>query len=259
MNESSAQFTPPEFTANTPAPRKTGRPGLMLAGLFFIAQLAFFFFFGTKNQNHPRPVTNVSQLRLTEKDDPMAALTDPTLFALPNWHDFSAKLWTDIPTNAPPDFGWQEPPRWLDLNPADLASGLNLLKPETATETPLDFKTAPATEFTPVATEVFFPAGSSLKISGPLAQRKLLSPVLPPTLTANDVLAPTRTQLLVGPDGAVVSVVLLDSSGLTEADQAALRLAKAAQFTPARSPTFGEMIFKWHTEPANDPDTKRAK
>ena len=66
----------------------------------------------------------------------------------------------------------------------------------------------------------------------------------------NDVIAPSKVQVLVDEAGNGASVVVLESSGLPEADQRALRLARNLRFAPAPALTFGEITFRWHTLPA---------
>ncbi len=69
----------------------------------------------------------------------------------------------------------------------------------------------------------------------------------------DDVIPPSRVQLLVDQNGNIDSAVLLESSGDDAADQQALGLARALRFAPADKPMFGEIIFNWHTVPASAP------
>ena len=69
----------------------------------------------------------------------------------------------------------------------------------------------------------------------------------------NDVIAPSRVQLLVDKNGDVVSVVLLETSGYDPADQTALALARSLRFVPAEKLMFGEIIFNWQTVPTSAP------
>ena len=72
-----------------------------------------------------------------------------------------------------------------------------------------------------------------------------------PPLPGNDVIAPSRVQVLADAAGQIISAVLLETSGSATADAKALELARNARFAPAAQMTFGEMIFNWHTLPAN--------
>jgi TonB family protein len=83
-----------------------------------------------------------------------------------------------------------------------------------------------------------------------------------------DLLTNSIVHVLVNADGNVLSEVLLVSSGLREADEEALRLAGAAQFTPlphdpeTHRPVsrlaWGTLVFEWQTLPPGDdqPATK---
>ena len=263
MIETAAKHLGNEVAALPAESKHIGRRIIFFAAVFFIGQLLLIYFFGTKKQNIPLAVTNAPRFKLTAGSDEIIALSNPTLFALPHAHDFSAKIWTVIPTPNTPDFRWHEPPHWLLLDPKNLGAVLkDYLQTNADAGTPLNFKSEPELEVPNVAVEVFFPTNSSLQIGGALAQRKLLTPINPPTLAMNDVIAPSRVQLLVAPDGTVVSTVLLDSCGYADVikpDQLALQIANAAQFAPAGELMFGEMLFKWHTEPVantNAPENK---
>jgi hypothetical protein len=92
-----------------------------------------------------------------------------------------------------------------------------------------------------------------------LTQRRLVTSINPLDLTYNDVIAPSRVQVLVDLAGKVISTVLLPSDSGAEAlghwefaDQRALTLARAAHFTPGSQMTFGELIFNWHTLPTTN-------
>ena len=260
MNEPAAKFASPDCAARPPEKNAGWQRLVCVAVFFFRAQLALVFFLGAKKQNVPRAVANIPHFSLAENPGELIALGDPALFALPHANDFSAKIWTRTPAVAPPDFRWQEPPRWLALNPKNLGAALNhYLQTNAAAETPLNFKPPPQPDVPEVAAETFFPENSALQLGGALAQRKLLSPIAPPTLAWNDVLAPSRVQLLVAADGRVVSAVPLESSSYADADLTALRLARTAQFAPADRLALGEMIFKWHTAPVASTNSPAAK
>ena len=63
----------------------------------------------------------------------------------------------------------------------------------------------------------------------------------------------TTVQVLVNDQGAVLSTILLTSSGLAAADQRALELAREATFAPTRRDTpapalaWGRLVFQWVT------------
>ena len=81
----------------------------------------------------------------------------------------------------------------------------------------------------------------------------MLNTLSPPSPAVNDVIPPSRVQLLVDKSGNVTSTVLLETSGYDAADQQALELARTLQFVPADKLMFGEIIFNWHTVPLNAP------
>jgi hypothetical protein len=263
MNDPAASLAPNAFSAAPAEPRRATRRILFFAALFFTAQISLVSLLGTKKPSVPRAVTNAPHFQLATEADELIALGDPTLFALPHAEGFTAKTWTRIPTPDAPDFRWQEPPRWLLLDPMSLGGVLkDFLQTNTAAETPMNFKAEPELEFPSVTLEAFFPTSSTVQISGALAQRKLSVPIHAPTLAVPDVIAPSRVQLLVSPDGSVFSVVLLESCGYADSikpDQLALQVAGTAQFAPAEGLMFGEMLFNWHTRPVagtNAPEPK---
>ncbi len=264
MSEPAAKYFPVSVAALEPEPRRGGRRIVFFAGLFFAAQFAFIFLLGTHRPVVPRAVTDAPRFTLAGNANEFIALGDPTLFALPHAQDFSAQVWTKVLRPDAPDFRWQEPPRWLLLDAKNLGGALKVyLQTNAAAETPLNFKPEPQVDFPEVATEVFFPAQSSVQISGALAQRTLLTPINAPTLAVNDVLAPSRVQVLVAPNGSVFSAVLLESCNYADViikpDQLALQLASAAQFAPAAGLMVGELLFKWHTEPVAATGSTEAK
>ncbi|MEI8289374.1 MAG: TonB family protein [Verrucomicrobiota bacterium] len=227
--------------------------------LFFIAlalaaHAAFVFLFGAQSGPVPRPVTRVPEFHLVDGNQELVALTDPTLFALPHLNDFHPAAWLrPVPVKSP-TFHWSEPPHFLppvieNLGAAFSAfmqtnyfGGMNLdFKPEPASA-------GPAENFEPARRQ-----DSTLKLTGQLAERRMLNEITVPTLKWNDVLKPSRVQALVDTDGKVASVVLSESSESAAADQQALNLARTARFAPAASLMFGELIFNWHTVPAKAP------
>lgn len=264
MSELPAKNIPIGFTRVPAEANHTGRRIIFLAALFFIAQFLLVNFFGAKKQNVPRAVTHAPHFQLASEANEIIALGDPTLFALPHAHDFSAKIWIQIPTPTAPDFRSHEPLHCLLLDSNNLGTALNnYLLTNAAALTPLKFKPEPEVEVPTVSVQAFFPTNSALQISGALAQRKLLASIAVPTLALPDVIAPSRVQLLVLPDGTVFSAVLLESCLYADAsikpDQLALQLANAAQFAPADQLMFGEMIFKWHTQPVAASNPTREK
>ena len=62
---------------------------LLFILLAMLAHVALIGFFGTRSQITPRMASRVLRLQLAGDRDPLIALGDPTLFALPNPRDFT--------------------------------------------------------------------------------------------------------------------------------------------------------------------------
>jgi hypothetical protein len=173
-------------------------------------------------------------------------LDDPLVFAGAHQHGFSASAWMMHPaqeyelTNSLPE------PRYLAFS----RTPLELPRIDHG----LDLQSAAALPFV----EFALPkerARSTFAIEGPLAARKLLSPVEPPVQIASDVLSNTVVQLGVRADGFPFSARIVSSSGSRVADLAALNLANQARFAPLPLPDpdnparlqWGEFVFQWFT------------
>jgi TonB family protein len=223
---------------------------IFFVALALAAHLAFVFLFGTKKFPVVRPPANVPEFHLADDAGELVALTDPTLFALPHWNDASAAVLRDPPEIAPPAFHWTEPPQFLSPAAAGCGAAFRAFM---ASYVPVgaraDFKPPVRTAVPDAKIESLLPQNSTLEISGELAQRRILNIPTPPTLAYNDVIAPSRVQIVAGKDGSVASVILLESSECAAADQKALELARAARFEPSARLAFGEITFHWHTVP----------
>lgn len=230
-----------------------------------VVQTGIIFLLGAKQSPAPRSLFPTPPVFLTlQQPVELAELIDPTLFALPNRHGFSGSAWALVPRFGFVSADWTEPLRWLQLpqeklgeafaqfiaaNPPQLFSVAEKREPQIAA--------APAAEFP-------LPAQSSLRVEG---GRELLAPLELTSWPVADVLPATEVQTLVDAGGYVVSVTLLKSCGLSEADQRALELARTARFKPQPGgererlihPQAGlgwvKMIFDWHTvaPPAETP------
>lgn len=249
-------------TAETPT---LGNPQPPAAGwsrsrwIFFItlaltAHLAFVFLFGARQNDAPRTGAKVPQFHLIEGDSELMALTDPTLFALPHLNDFAPAAWLRPPMIKPPVFSWSELPAFLPPTAGTWGTAFNtFMRTNWFAALKLDFKPeAPLADVT-VKTESLAPQNSTVQIAGKLAHRQMVNFLIVPTLAYNDVIKPSRVQALVDANGNIVSVVLIGSSEYAAADQTALTLARTARFAPAAGLMLGELIFTWHTLPANTP------
>jgi hypothetical protein len=231
------------------------------------AHFALIYFFGTKQQTIPRPVANVPHLQLAGDDNEWITLGNPALFALPNPHDFSSVIWARIPVIATPTFTWTEAPQWLRLDAKTLGATFNqFMETNRLAEVRLDLKPQPELAAADGFDTSALPQNSQLKLLGALAGRGLLNPVYLPAQFVNDVIPPSKVQVLVDAAGNVLSAVLLPSNNSFQtagqnatADQKALTVARQLRFAPAAGLTLGEMLFLWHTLPdlsTNPPATQ---
>jgi hypothetical protein len=227
---------------------------ILLIALVFAAHLAFIFLFGSKKIVVPRAVTNALQIQLVDAGNELVALTDPTLFVLPHTEDFLPAEWLRSPVVAQPEFRWTESPPFLANDTARLGATFNDFMRTNALATfVLDFKPEAQLAGNWVGMDDAPPRNSTLQVSGELSQRRMLNAISVPALPWNDVIAPSHVQVLVSPDGNIISVVLLQSSEYVDADKTALALARSVHFAPATGLMFGELIFNWHTVPAATP------
>ena len=227
--------------------------------VFFVAvalvlHVALIFMLGSKKQIVPRAVTNVPHLQIADNASELIALDDPTLFARPNVHDFVTAFWQRPPVVHQPLFNWTEAPRFLSPAPEKLGAVFRrFMQTNPPAERPLDFKPAPKASEPANFFAAALPPATTLQLAGDLARRRLLSQVELPSIQVNDVILPSKVQVLVDPAGNVASTVLLESSAVEAADQRALQLARNLRFAPAPRLMFGEIIFNWHTVPTNAP------
>ena len=250
---------PAEPPVYVPPPPVTGWRGrkLVLVILFALAtHLAFIFLLGAKKSAPPRAVTNIPVLHLADNASELVRLTDPTLFVLPHADDFAPAVWRQPPAIDLPRFSWTEAPRYL-TNIADLGTTfIAFMATNQFAPRPLNFKPEPRLSATPEPSEPAYAQATTWTVTGELAGRQILNPFTAPSPAVNDVIAPSRVQLLVAPSGQVLSTVLLASddpltadSHYAAADQTAVELARALRFAPASRLMFGEILFNWHTLP----------
>jgi TonB family protein len=247
MNPASAEMSSPKWTTTR---------WVVLIALVFVAHVALIFLFGAKNQIVARAAKNVPQLQLADDSSELLALNDPTLFALPHAKDFAFAASLKILEIKQPSFHWTEAPRWL---PSSLktfgATFQQFMRTNQFAAYPLDFKPRPKLNepFFPV--ETAFAQNSTLQVQGDLVRRKLLNEINLPSLPFNDVIAPSKVQVLVDAAGNVISVVPLESSGWNDADIRALDFARRLRFAPATQLTLGQLIFNWRTVPLSATNT----
>jgi hypothetical protein len=236
---------------------------LTLIALVFAAHIGFIFAFGERKQIVPRVATNVPNLQLVDRPDILLALNDPTLFAAPNPEGFASVVWRQAPVVKQPSFRWTESTNWLELSAAELGMLFNqFMQTNRYANFQVEFKPPPQLSAPALPVELVLAPTSTLQIEGGLAQRRLLGEINLPSLSYDDVLAPSVVQVLVDASGNVVSTVLLPSDNNVEAaahddaaDQRAFELARAVRFAPSSRPTVGQLIFNWYTvaPPATNP------
>ncbi len=259
MNAASAEPHPTGLARTEPPGGGTWTRSrwLTLVALVFAAHILLLFAFGGRKQIVPRAVTNVPTLNLADNSSEWLALNDPTLFALPHQKDFASAIWLPVPTNEPPPFRWTEDPRWLLLPADELGLAFNqFMRTNRFAGIELQLKSPVKLSAPGLPVESAPAQTSTLQIQDDLAQRRLLDPINLPSLPYNDVIAPSKVQVVVNAAGNVVSAVSLPSDNPLEtaahydaADQRALELARAARFAPSSRLTIGRMIFNWHTVP----------
>jgi hypothetical protein len=230
----------------------------------FLVHLAVVLILGTQKPIVPRAVGRVPQLQMADSASELIALDDPTLFALPHANDFVSAVWQRPPDITLPAFGWTGPTNLLAVTAEKLGGEFNeFMRTNPVAGLPLNFKPEPKFSESDLAVEPALPQSSTLRITGPLASRRRLQTVTVPSLAINDVIAPTRVQVLVAKSGDVVSAVVLPSddplemdsqlAGAAVANQRALELARQLRFAPAPELMLGRLIFTWHTVPTNTP------
>lgn len=238
--------------------RWSGKKLLVFIAFALAVHLAFIFVLGAKHQVQQRTVTKVPQFEIANTADELIALEDPTFFALPHVEDFIPAIWRQTPDVHQPPLRWTEPPPFLPPAVENLGAAFNLFMASNQfAPLPLHFKPTPALTVPPIPLVSQLPKQSSLQIKGDLSRRLLSQPVTVPTLKWNDVIAPSRVQVLVDAAGNVISTVLLPSASASEnagraeiGDATALTIARELHFQPGSGLTLGELIFDWHTVPA---------
>lgn len=153
---------------------------------------------------------------------------------------------------------WTGPTNLLNLEVNRLGKGLSDYVRSNAVEA-YDVVSRSAPEITEIPFLRPIEGKSQLHVEGELANRWLLSrPELKPW-PAGGILSDTEVQVSVKPDGTVFSAVAVSRSGLKEADDFALKAAKALLFEPSwnsqsmkhsgstDSLAWGKVVFAWFT------------
>ncbi|MEI8043829.1 MAG: energy transducer TonB [Verrucomicrobiota bacterium] len=236
-------------------------------------QISLIFWLSEKAVPPPRRVRSAPRLSVagsTAAD--LVALSDPTLFALPHRQGFSGLAWLKITQPPFRSFDWPLNPRWLELSVRQLGATFDRTVESDGFNPPAS-PARPEPEFTIAAPAPLpaAPACSSPRLEGGLSGRRLLAPLELPPMRHTDLLTDSVVQIVVNPEGRLVTVpVLLSSSGSKEADARALRIAGTARVDPiigggprpAVNPTaqlaWGSMVFEWLTLPVATTNTPAA-
>jgi hypothetical protein len=182
---------------------------------------------------------------------------------LPHRDGFSGATWIETKPLELPSFAWSEPPEWLPLSVDSLRQKL-LPSRELASNHSLITALQPDPSLAVPALPPLGPGRlqSTVELRGDLAGRRLLTPLVPPSITNADIVTNSIVQLVVDADGnpiSVTSVPASPGSGLSDMDKLAAQLARKTRFSPVagngpgRIPdalshlTVGQLIFQWQT------------
>jgi len=230
--------------------------------LFLVHAFAIFWF---ADRREGRPVWQKPAAFLYLSSEPemdrrvtdLAALQEPTLFALPHPRGFSGSAWLNFRPQVPTLNDTSAPPEWLALPLEQLGGVLNAYS---ATNRPSEEQLLASLRATRTV-EVRIPdepvmTTTTIRVEGPLASRRLLGTPPLPSAAHTDVLRPTVVVVSVNGDGVVETASLAGESGLNTADARAVTLARRVEFEPApirdarvrttAPPTIGRLIFTWH-------------
>jgi hypothetical protein len=234
----------------------------MLA-LIFLGQLALIFSLSSRAVPRKRPPARAPMLQLANsRSSELMALWDPTLFALPHRQGFSALVWSVRQPSETSAASQSEPIEYLDFSGRELGAVFNQFVATNRFEPPpMRLESAPDLGLPTLIAPPTNSAPSNVRIEGPLAQRKLVNRIAVPPIPHTEILAPTVVQVVADADGRTVFAAVSPGSGLREADQRALELARNARFESVRplgpdQPanqagilTPGRLIFEWQTVP----------
>ena len=226
-------------------------------GAVLVGQALLITILGQRRIASPSPIGFAMAIHVPPNAEAAPGLSDPAVFALPNWNGFSREGWLAFghPAFKPTD--WTEPPQWLPLQTADLGNSLNdfllsnTIPPLLVANMPLP--SSPAQQSPRV--EVPLHSVSELLIEGELAGWTVATPISLPSWRHADLLTNTVVRTVVNRSGQAVATVLIAGSGLPAADQYALRQAKETRLKPRATQqgraeyVSGNLVFRWHTQP----------
>lgn len=237
-----------------------------LVAVVFGLQVGLIFWLGARTPISPRRAANAPSLQLTGNASlEKMGLSDPTLFALPHQQGFSGPAWLKVLPPEIQSFEWSDSSRWLPLPIDQLGTAFNrFIQTNSFNSLPTPPQPEPELTIADPAPLALSRSHSGLRLLGGLAGRRLMEPPRLPSFAHTDILTNSVVQMAVDAQGRAVSFTLLPpGSGSMEADQYALKEARAARFEPLnasepdRPPgrpaplTWGQMSFEWHTLPVS--------
>lgn len=252
------------------APRR-GWPARRWSGVIaaiFAAQLGLIFWLSDRTPLRPRPAVPAPTLRLAGKSAAgLLELSDPTLFAVPHRRGFAGLAWLAIPQREYQGFNYSSPPEWLALSPSGLGVDFsqfiqtNVFSPSRVPSNPGPEEAVGEPVQLPPASE-----RSELKIEDGLAQRRLATPLELPSWRGAELLGNSVVRMVVDAGGRPVSLALLQTNGLREADLEALARARSLRFAPVSeaagastnrlaAQSWGNLVFEWRTLPVTNGDS----
>lgn len=233
---------------------------VLVAALFLLAHLF--------SANAPQPVRVADArpaMRLAPHwPDEYFAPASPVLFAAPHPLGFSGRAWLAAPKLDYRPVQADDGPAWLAPDPGSLAMAFgDFVRTNPPARVAAAMRPSPEPLLPSVALLSALLAPSRVVVDAELAPLAWQPPVELPAWTNGETLLPTEVRVLVDGAGQPVSAVLLKGSGLPEADQFALDIARRAVFEagpaaggePVASLRSGRLQFHWLTlPPANGAD-----
>ncbi len=244
----------------------TRRQWMRVIGIILAVQLVLVFAFSQRSLPAPRSDESLTTVKLAPEMNALQAVAslggvpDPTLFALMNRQGFSARTWMDFTFFQHSLNDWQEPVRWLAPDATRFGQDFSRSVQSVEINRPLiEDKPAPRADTPEVFADISMHR-STVELSAELQARTLVSALVLPPQTHNDILTNSIVQVVVNPAGNVLSARLVRGSGSKKADQAAVEIASHARFELVRPPesarlnplsamNVGDLIFRWHTLP----------
>ncbi|MGA2748800.1 MAG: energy transducer TonB [Verrucomicrobiota bacterium] len=246
----------------SPAPRVisgwTRSRFLAVVGVLFVLQVGLIMLFGGRKP--PSLQATAPSIRFRALSGPVTEQEllrlffagDPAVFPGPGPHGFSSRAWMDQRPEQYQPSNPLEPPSWLALNPARLATNFIAL-PAGSEPFPLGLAEQRTAQVEPLP--AFLPperirAGSEFHIEGALGERLLSQPPLLTAWPSAQVLASSVVEIAVNPAGDVIAARLLLRSGSPDADKDALAKTRALRFRPSTAApaiTWCRAVFDWQT------------